>query len=111
MYLNNFELSNSETLDYYGLLCEQREEHAEDQVGAKDTTAAAGKVHGDEDEEMRTDGDDFSVALCASRGFRAVRFRRTIVIIFIVTFGCSPRRVEQKRQQQRVRGDDETDGS
>lgn len=60
---------------------------------------------------MRTDGDDFSVALCASRGFRAVRFRRTIIIIFIVTFGCSPRRVEQKRQQQRVRGDDETDGS
>ena len=52
MYLNNFELSNSETLDYYGLLCEQREEHAEDQVGAKDTTAAAGKVRGDEDEEM-----------------------------------------------------------
>ena len=51
MYLNNSELLNSETLDYYGLLCEQQE-HAEDQVGAKKTTAAAGKGHGDEDEEM-----------------------------------------------------------
>ena len=52
MYLNNSELLNSETLDYYGLLCEQQEQHAEDQVAARKATATAAKGRGDENVEM-----------------------------------------------------------
>lgn len=60
LYLNNAELLNSETLDYYGLLCEQREEHTEDQEGAQDTIEAAGQGRGDEEMRPRSNSSDYS---------------------------------------------------